>query len=51
MSDAQNPETWSEDGLTMRKAVLGADYVETSIKNADDFTLPLQEISTNFCWG
>jgi 4-carboxymuconolactone decarboxylase len=51
MSEDQNAESWSQDGLSMRKAVLGADYVENSIKNADDFTLPLQEISTNFCWG
>jgi 4-carboxymuconolactone decarboxylase len=38
-------------GLEVRKAVLGADYVEASIKNADDFNRPLQELVTEYCWG
>lgn len=41
----------SEKGLEVRKAVLGAEYVENAIAAADDFTMPLQEISTNYCWG
>jgi 4-carboxymuconolactone decarboxylase len=30
--------------------VLGADYVDNSIKNADDFNLPMQELVTEYCW-
>jgi 4-carboxymuconolactone decarboxylase len=40
-----------EKGLEVRKAVLGPEYVENSIKNADDFTRPLQEFVTEYCWG
>ena len=40
-----------EKGLEIRKAVLGKEYVENSLKNADDFSLPMQELSTEYCWG
>jgi 4-carboxymuconolactone decarboxylase len=38
-------------GLAKRKATLGADYVERSLAQADDFNRPFQEIVTEFCWG
>lgn len=38
-------------GLEVRRAVLGKDFVDKSINNADDFTYPLQELITEFCWG
>jgi 4-carboxymuconolactone decarboxylase len=40
-----------EKGLEVRKAVLGKEYVENSLKNADDFSRPLQELVTEYCWG
>jgi 4-carboxymuconolactone decarboxylase len=40
-----------EKGLALRKQVLGADYVERSMKGADDFSRPMQELSTEYCWG
>jgi 4-carboxymuconolactone decarboxylase len=40
-----------DKGLEVRTAVLGKDYVETSIKNADDFNRPFQEFVTEYCWG
>jgi len=40
-----------ERGLEIRKSVLGADYVEKSLTAADDFTMPLQELVTEYCWG
>ena len=40
-----------EAGLAVRKAVLGAEFVENAIKNADDFNRPLQELVTEYCWG
>lgn len=40
-----------EKGLAIRKKVLGAEYVEKSIANADEFSLPMQELSTEYCWG
>lgn len=40
-----------ERGLAARREVLGADYVDNSLKNADEFTQPLQELITEYCWG
>ena len=38
-------------GLAIRKSVLGAEYVDNALKNADDFTQPLQDLVTEYCWG
>ena len=38
-------------GLEIRKAVLGDDYVERSLASADDFSRPMQELTTEYCWG
>jgi 4-carboxymuconolactone decarboxylase len=38
-------------GLEIRKAVLGAEFVENSFKTADDFNRPMQELTTEYCWG
>jgi 4-carboxymuconolactone decarboxylase len=38
-------------GLEIRKAVLGAEFVEKSIASADDFNMPLQQLVTEYCWG
>jgi 4-carboxymuconolactone decarboxylase len=40
-----------EKGLEIRKAVLGAEFVENAIKSADDFNRPFQELVTEYCWG
>lgn len=40
-----------EKGLKTRREVLGAEYVDNSIKNADDFNMPMQELVTQYCWG
>jgi 4-carboxymuconolactone decarboxylase len=38
-------------GVATRSKVLGADYVKRAFKNADAFTMPFQEIATEFAWG
>lgn len=38
-------------GLATRREVLGAEYVDTSIKNATDFNIDMQELVTQYCWG
>ncbi len=38
-------------GLEIRKAVLGKEYVEKSLASADDFNRPMQELTTEYCWG
>ena len=40
-----------DKGLTARKAVLGAEYVERSLHAADDFNREFQELVTEYCWG
>ena len=40
-----------DQGLQTRREVLGAEYVDASIRNADDFNLPMQELVTQYCWG
>jgi len=40
-----------EKGLKVRREVLGAEYVDASISQADDFSRPLQELVTEYCWG
>ena len=40
-----------EAGLKLRRAVLGDDYVNKSLAAADDFTRPLQELVSKYCWG
>jgi 4-carboxymuconolactone decarboxylase len=38
-------------GLEIRKSVLGKEFVENSIKTADEFNMPMQELVTEYCWG
>jgi len=40
-----------EKGLEVRRAVLGADYVDGSLAKADDFMMAFQRITTEWCWG
>lgn len=40
-----------EKGLKVRRKVLGADYVDSSLAKADDFMMGFQEITTEWCWG
>ena len=40
-----------EQGLQTRREVLGADYVDRALAQADDFNRPLQEYVTQYCWG
>ena len=40
-----------EEGLAVRRAVLGSEYVDKSLRSADEFTRPMQELVTEYCWG
>ena len=40
-----------DKGLEVRQAVLGKEYVESSMRNADEFNRPFQELVTEYCWG
>jgi 4-carboxymuconolactone decarboxylase len=55
MPDAHDRPEYQSDlfrrGLEVRKAVLGADYVEASLASADDFFAAFQQITTEVAWG
>ncbi len=40
-----------EDGLRIRKQVMGEAFVENALNKADAFTAPLQEYITRNAWG
>ena len=40
-----------EAGLAARKDVLGEQYVDNAINNADDFNRDFQALVTEYCWG
>ncbi len=44
-------ETLFDQGLKVRREVLGADYVEKSMAAADDFSRPMLQYATEACWG
>jgi 4-carboxymuconolactone decarboxylase len=43
-------ETYDK-GVEIRSAVLGEAYVNKALAEADDFTKPLQNLITEYCWG
>lgn len=40
-----------ERGLVLRREVLGSEYVDGSLKTANDFMMAFQHITTEWCWG
>lgn len=45
-----NQDTYDK-GREIRAAVLGEAYVTKAMANADDFSGPLQDLVTEYCWG
>lgn len=40
-----------EKGLQTRREVLGSEYVDSSIANAGEFNMPMQELVTEYAWN
>ena len=40
-----------ERGLAVRRQVVGDAYVNASLAAADEFSMPIQELATKYCWG
>ena len=40
-----------DEGMKVRKAVLGAEHVEKSMGAVSEFAMPIQHIVTEACWG
>ncbi len=51
MADDPTPQGLFERGLPIRREVLGAEYVDASLANANDFMAEFQHITTEMCWG
>ncbi|UZF48522.1 carboxymuconolactone decarboxylase family protein [Rhodococcus rhodochrous] len=51
MTTSRTHKETYEDGIAMRKAVLGAEHVERSLSNVTEFSRPVQELVTEYCWG
>jgi 4-carboxymuconolactone decarboxylase len=51
MTDDTTRDELLERGMQMRRQVLGADHVERSMANVTEFSRPIQELVTEYCWG
>jgi len=40
-----------DKGMAMRRAVVGDKAVDQTMKNADEFSMPMQELVPEYCWG
>ena len=40
-----------EKGIQLRREVLGAEYVDKSMQNIDEFSMAMQEYATETAWG
>jgi 4-carboxymuconolactone decarboxylase len=40
-----------EKGREIRSSVLGKEFVDAAFKAADSFSMPMQELVTEYCWG
>jgi 4-carboxymuconolactone decarboxylase len=47
---AMNPDLF-EQGMKIRREVLGDKHVDAAMAHVDDFNRPLQELVTQFAWG
>ena len=44
-------EDMYQRGMAIRRAVLGDAHVDAAMNNADEFTLPIQQMATEYAWG
>jgi 4-carboxymuconolactone decarboxylase len=53
MSDRRDEtiEQLFDRGLEVRREVLGPQYVDGSLRQANDFMMAFQRITTEWCWG
>lgn len=51
MTEGDSIEDLFQRGLALRRQVLGAEYVDRSMAQANDFMLAFQRITTEWCWG
>ena len=50
-SESNRESELFDTGIDIRRAVLGSDYVDSSLASANEFMQAFQEITTEWCWG
>lgn len=50
MTEPTHSDTY-ERGIEMRRAVLGSKHVDRSLAQVSEFSRPVQELVTEYCWG
>jgi len=51
MERSETDRSVYDRGLEIRREVLGAEHVDRSLQQASDFSRPMQELVTEYCWG
>jgi 4-carboxymuconolactone decarboxylase len=46
-----NSQELFDKGMAVRRAVNGDAVIDQSMASADEFSMPMQELVTEFCWG
>lgn len=50
MSDQTRKQLY-DLGLSIRRKVLGGEYVDNALASTNDFNRPLQQLLNEYCWG
>jgi 4-carboxymuconolactone decarboxylase len=51
MTNDQTHQQTYENGLRVRPEVLGTAHVDASLAQVSEFSRPIQELVTEYCWG
>lgn len=51
MRSEKSHEESFQEGLQNRREVLGAEHVDRSLEQVSEFSRPIQEFVTEYCWG
>ncbi len=51
MDPSETARSLYERGLEVRREVLGAEHVDRALQDASEFSLPMQQLVTEYCWG
>lgn len=49
--DKQSKSQAYNDGMAVRRAVLGDEYVDAALAGVNELTEPLQDLVAEYCWG
>ncbi|MFI6344317.1 carboxymuconolactone decarboxylase family protein [Streptomyces sp. NPDC050560] len=50
-ADIESGKDLYEEGMRVRRRVLGTEYVDRATSHADELTVEFQKFMTTYCWG